>query len=174
MRPSLGKGKTLRRRLLKKKITACPHLARVDVGSGQRASAQECGDLEGVNPIVLGFAAVDRLHIQRETEYEDPIFLATEISEPVLAEEALDRDDQVVAAGRDGLEKSFAVAVGVPVDQDLVRLVEASDVHGSGVEVDTTVGAVVSGVESHRGLVSYRSLATRRRRKYKLVQPHCG
>jgi len=140
-------------------IAGGPHLVRVDVGLRQRASVKERGDLEGVDPIVLGLAPVDRLHIQRVAERKGQAFLGAEIGEPVPAKEAFAK---VVAVGRDDFERFVAVALEVAVDQDLSRLVEDADVHRSGVQVDTTVVAVLLSLESHRGLPSNRSLATRK------------
>ena len=46
------------------------HARRVDVGLGQHPAAQQHGDLERVDPVVLGLAAVDRLHVERVAEHE--------------------------------------------------------------------------------------------------------
>lgn len=51
----------------------------------------------GVESVVLGFTAVDSLHIEGVTEDEVDAFLAAEISEPVPAEDTLGGDDQFVA-----------------------------------------------------------------------------
>ncbi len=40
-------------------------------------TAHEHGDLEGINTVVLGFAAMDRLHVQRMAQNEvDAVFFA--------------------------------------------------------------------------------------------------
>jgi hypothetical protein len=60
----------------------------------------------GVNPVVLGLAAVDRLHVEGVAEDEGDGFLGAEVGEPVPAEDALDADDEVVAVGLDGARET--------------------------------------------------------------------
>ena len=53
-----------------KQIAGGAHGLGVGVGQGQHTAAQQAGDLLGVKLVVLGLAAVDRLHIQGVTEHE--------------------------------------------------------------------------------------------------------
>ena len=46
------------------------HLGWVDVGLGERAAAQNGGNLVGIDLIVLCFTPVDRLHVERMPEHE--------------------------------------------------------------------------------------------------------
>jgi hypothetical protein len=59
-----------------------------------------------------------------------------------------DTDDDSLARGRDGLEKRFWGGWPVPVHQHLPNLVQEAEVHGAGVQVDTTVTLVLLGVKS--------------------------
>jgi hypothetical protein len=64
-------------------VTGGAHGLGIDVGLGQHAAAQQHGDLARVDAIVLGLAAVDRLHIQRLAEDEGDALLGAQIGEPV-------------------------------------------------------------------------------------------
>jgi hypothetical protein len=96
------------------------------------------------------------------TQNEGDALLGAEVGQPVPAEQTLDVHDQIVTVRSDDLEETIAVAFEVAVDQGFLRLVQDADVHRSGVQVDTAVVAVLPSVESHRGLLSIRSLATRK------------
>ena len=98
----------------------------------------------------LVFAAVDRFHVKGMTEDEGDAFaLGTEIGQPVPGEDALDGDDEVVAIGRDDLQKRFGVRGQVLVDQNLAVAVEDADVHRFRVQIDAAVVAMLVRVESH-------------------------
>ena len=76
-------------------------------------------------------------------------FVRTEVGEPVPGEDAFDGDDQIVPIGRNGLEKRLWAGFHIAVQQDLAVLVQDTDVHGAGMQVDATVKLVLFGVESH-------------------------
>ena len=54
-----------------------------------------------------------------------------------------------VSVGRDGLEKWLWARWHIPVHQNLPILVQDTEVHGAGVQVDATIKLVLFGVESH-------------------------
>ena len=64
----------------------------------------------GVDLVVLGLAAVDRLHVEGVAEDEGDVLTGAEIGEPIPAEDALDADDQVVPKRRDGSEEGVGLA----------------------------------------------------------------
>jgi hypothetical protein len=78
-----------------------------------------------------------------------------EVSDPVPAEEAFDGDRQVFSVGGESLQQLFSVTGQLPVCESLALLVQDADVEAAGVEVDTAVIKMLSGVESHRGLLSW-------------------
>ena len=73
----------------------------------------------------------------------------TQVGEPVPGEHALGGHDDILAVRSDDLEERFWGGAEVPVDLNVSRLVEDTDVEGSGVEIDTAVVEMLLGVESH-------------------------
>jgi hypothetical protein len=92
---------------------------------------------------------MDGLHVEGMTQHEGNPLLRTEISQPVPGEETFDTDDNILAIGGDGLEKRFRGCWHIAVDQSLPSLVQDTEVHGAGVQVDTTIKPMRLGVESH-------------------------
>jgi hypothetical protein len=64
------------------KVAGRAHLRRIDVGFREHPAAQERGDLVGVDPIVLGLAAMDGLHVQGVAEDEADLLAGAQIGEP--------------------------------------------------------------------------------------------
>ena len=54
-------------------------------------------NLEGIDFVVLGLAAVDRIHIERVAQDEGNALAGTQVSEPVPGEHALDGHDETFA-----------------------------------------------------------------------------
>jgi hypothetical protein len=120
----------------------------------QVAAAQEIGDLLGVDAIVLGLGAVDRLHVQRVAEHEHDAFLGAEISDPVPGEHALAGDDQAGAVGRQRFEQGGRLAGHFLVQGLVAGMIEDAQVQRSGVQIDAAVELVSIGlrfVETHHG-----------------------
>ena len=80
--------------------------------------------------------------------------LSAEVGQPVPAEDAFHAYDQVVKIGKDQFEKQLRIGFDVFVNFDLAPVADNADVHFSGVQIDSTVMFVLSGVESH-GLASF-------------------
>lgn len=110
-------------------VTGRPHSPRVHVGLRERATTQENRDFVRVDPVVLGFAPMNRFHEQCVSEHEGEPFLRTKVGQPVPAEQALDGDHQIVAVGNDDLQESLALALQIPMDQDFTGLVQDADIH---------------------------------------------
>ena len=68
-------------------------------------------DLLGVNAIVLVFAAVNGLEVERMGQDELDAGVGTGIGQPIPAEHALGTNGQVVAIGRDEFEEIGEVIV---------------------------------------------------------------
>jgi hypothetical protein len=84
------------------------------------------------------------------TEDERNAFLRAEISEPVPAEDALDADDEIATIRFDRPEEALGLAAQVAVQDDLAALVvEDSEIHGPGVEIDPAVVSMLACVETH-------------------------
>jgi len=79
--------------------------------------------------------------------------LVAEIGDPVPGEDALDPDDDILAIGLDGLQERLRGGVDVLVEPDFALVVDDTDVHGSGVQIDAAIEGVGAGVESHWGLL---------------------
>ena len=113
------------------------------------ASSKHRCDLEGVDPVVLGLAAVDGLHVEDVAQDEGDSLPGAQVGEPVPGEDALDGDDEVLPVGGDRLEEGLRAGLHVAVQEDLTGLVEDAEVHGSGVQIDSAVVAVLLGVKLH-------------------------
>ena len=97
-------------------------------------------DLFGVNAVVLVFAAVNGLEVERVGQNEVQAGLLTGIRQPVPAEHAFGADGQVVAVRRDELEEEVEVIVpDVGVDEFLAVPVHDADVHLAGMEINSAV-----------------------------------
>jgi hypothetical protein len=83
------------------------------------------------------------------TEDKRDIFFVAKISQPVPGEHALGTDDQIVPVRMNGLQKGVRLGFDVAVEQCLSLLVENTQVHFVGVQVDSTVMLVLFGVQSH-------------------------
>src|SRR5436305_1606151 len=136
------------------------HLSGVDVGVGEIAAAQQGGDLVGVEPVVLRLAAVDGLHVESVAEDKLEALLVAQVGDPVPAEQTFDGDHQVLSVGGESLQQQLALTGQLPVHQSLALLVQDAEIEAASVEVDTTVVNMLSGVESHRGLLSWSSQPT--------------
>jgi hypothetical protein len=101
-----------------------------------------------IDLVVFGFAAVNGPHLEGMTQHEGNPFVHTEIGEPIPSEDTLDGDDQTLTIGGHGLEKGFRPRFHIAVQQDFPILTQDADIHGAGMQVDTTVKWVLAGVES--------------------------
>ena len=70
-------------------------------------------NLQGVDAIVLGLAAVHRLQIERVSEHETNALTVTQVRQPVPGEDALHANDQVVSVGLDGSEELVGIRAHV-------------------------------------------------------------
>src|SRR6516164_1820486 len=120
-------------------VTRLTHPLRIDVRQREVAALEQAGNLGGVESVVLRFAAVDQLHIQRVTEDEGNVVLRAAIRQPVPAEHAFRADDQIPTVRREGLEQCREVAGKVTVVDDRARTVQHTYVHGPGVQINARI-----------------------------------
>ena len=74
---------------------------------------------------------------------------APEGREPVPGQEACASDDSLRTRGRHGLEQRLRAGLPGALGHALTVVVEDTDVHGAGMQVDAAVCLVLFGVESH-------------------------
>ena len=67
----------------------------------------------------------------------------------VPGEHALDRDDEPCSIGRNDFQKGLRARLHMTVHENLAALVEDTDVHGTGMQIDAAIKLVRLGVESH-------------------------
>ena len=101
----------------------------------------------------VGLAAVDGFHVERMAQDEGDLFASAEVGEPVPGEHTFDGDDKIFAVRGDSFEEGVGIRAHVPVDEYRSRLIQDTQVHGACVQVDAAVVLVLSGVESHEGLL---------------------
>jgi hypothetical protein len=74
-------------------------------------------NLQRVNPVILGFDAVNRFHVKGMTQHKvDPLLFAY-IGQPVPAENALHANDNIAPKRFNGLRKSDGLAGNVFVPE---------------------------------------------------------
>jgi hypothetical protein len=126
-----------------------PHPGGIDVGHGKETSPEQAGGLEGIHAVVLCLGPMDGPHVEGVAKNEGNVMLGTEVSEPIPVEDALRRDDQVVAVGCDGVEEAGSVAGEVLVKQDVALGVQNAQIESGGVKVDPAVMLMLLGIEAH-------------------------
>jgi hypothetical protein len=129
-------------------VAGRPHLCRRDVGVREPPTAEQAGTLVRLDRSVLGLAPVHRLHGQRMAQHKGKTFTGAEVGQPIPSEETCDTDDQSGPVRRDGFAKRFGASWHVAVPQDLTLLVQDAQVHGAGMQSDTTVKLLLFRVES--------------------------
>jgi hypothetical protein len=125
------------------------HARGVDVGLGEHPTADQAGDLVRIDLVVLGLAPVYRAHVQGVAEHEGDALARTQIGQPVPGEHALHGHHQVIAEGLDHGQKRLRAALEVARHHYLAGRVHDAHVHLTGVQVDTTVVLVLTGIEFH-------------------------
>jgi len=88
-------------------------------------------------------------HVEGVAEDEVDIFFIAEVSEPIPGEYTFDGNDDVFSVWFDSLEEGIGLSVDILVEQDVPVLIEDTEIHGSGVKVDTAVEFMLLRVESH-------------------------
>ena len=128
---------------------------RVDEGRRDQVGAEQVSDFLRVDAVVLVFATVDEVEVERVGQDEGEVGLLAGVSEPVPAEHAFGADAQAVSVRSNELEEVLEVVVlDVAVDQLVALAVHEADVHLPGVQVDSAVVFRGGGVVFHSCLIS--------------------
>jgi hypothetical protein len=93
------------------------------MGQRKGTAADQLGDLLGIDLVVLGFAAMDRLHVERVSQNKGDFLALTEISEPITGEDALDTHNEVFPIGRDQLEESAGLCRNILMETDFSLII---------------------------------------------------
>jgi hypothetical protein len=80
---------------------------------------------------------------------EGNALFGAEVGEPVPGEDTFDGDDEAVTIGSNGLEKGFGSGFHVAVQHDVTIVTQDTNVHRTGMSIDTAIKWVWMGVESH-------------------------
>jgi hypothetical protein len=132
-----------------KQISGRAHLLGVDIGHGDHASPEQCGDFPRVDSVVFAFTTVDGFHVEGMAQDKRDPLVGTQISQPVPDEHTLHGDTDILAVGLDDIQEPFGRGFQVPMNMGFGGLVHISDIHGSGVQIDSAVILVLFGVKSH-------------------------
>jgi hypothetical protein len=123
------------------------------VGAYRRARA---GPSCGHRLVIFGLTAVDGLHREGLPEDAREALVSPQVSEPVPGAQARDGHDETLAIRGKSFQEGLRVGLHGAVHEYLAALVEAADVHGTGVQVDAAVQWVLGRVESPCGLLLVR------------------
>jgi len=83
----------------------------------------------GINFVVLGFAPLNRLHIERVPQDKGNPFLTTQVRQPLPRKDTLDANDHLVPIGCNNSQKRFWGRRQILVDQNRAALIQDTDVH---------------------------------------------
>jgi len=97
--------------------------------------------------VVLGFASMDGFHIESMTQHQGDAFFSTDISQPVPAEDALYPGNHILTVRSQRLQQGFWACSEVLMEDDFPCLIQDTQVHGAGVQVDPAIELVLLGVE---------------------------
>jgi hypothetical protein len=78
----------------------------------------------------------------------------TNVGKPVPAKNAFNTDDNVIKVGKDQFEEQLRIGIDVLMNLGFAFLIEDTDIHFSGVQVNTAVVLVLLVVEFH-GLAAF-------------------
>ena len=110
-------------------VARLAHAPGVGVGHGEVAAAQERGELVGVEFVVLGLAAVNRLQVKGVPEHERDVVLGTKIGDPVPSEHAFATNDKPLAVRLDRLKKGVGLGDEVLMKNDGAGLIANTEIH---------------------------------------------
>ena len=130
-------------------VPGSAHVGGIHIGHWHHAASEEGCYLIGVDLVVFGLAAMNGFHVECMAKDKGDLLISAEISNPVLGEDALNGNDNVLTIGSNGLQKDIRVCLDVTVQEDLSLLIEDAEIHCSCMQIDTAVKLVLMGVKSH-------------------------
>src|SRR5919198_4087442 len=111
-----------------------------------------------VDLVVFCFSAVDGFHVKRVTQNEGYVVFGAQICEPVPRKDALHRNRDVFSVRGNRLKESLWTAGHVSVRENLALGVQDTDLHRSGVQIDSAVVSVLLSIEFHIEVSSFKSV----------------
>src|SRR5262249_19797323 len=115
-------------------------------------------DLVRIDLIVLGLATVDRFHVQRVPQNKRNIVLGAQIGEPIPSKDAFHANRHVFSVGGYRFKEQLRGTRHVSVQHDLALRIQDTDVHRSGMQIDSAVVSVLLSVKSHDEVSSFKSV----------------
>jgi hypothetical protein len=137
--------------------TSGPHGGGRDIRRWEHAATEQASTLVGIALVMFRCATMEGFHREGLPEDKGEAFLSAEIGEPIPGKHAGDGHNETVPRGRDRLEKRCWTGFPVAVHHHLPVLLQETDVHGPGMQVDATVKLMWFGVESHEVSSSFMS-----------------
>jgi hypothetical protein len=119
-----------------------------DIGLRAQATAQQSSQLVGVDVVVFGLTAVQGFPRERMTKDTRDLVFSTQIGKPVPGTHAGGGENDLLAGGRHGLEQRLWGRGHMAGQACCSRLVEDTDVHGAGGQIDPAVKRVWCGGEA--------------------------
>jgi hypothetical protein len=119
-----------------------------DLGVWVHTAAPALGNRWGIALGMCGLPAVEGLHRQRRTEDAREARVRPQVSEPVPGAHARDGHDEPLAIRGKSFQEGLRGGWHGAVHKRRAALVEATDQHGTGVQVDATVQGVLGRAES--------------------------
>ena len=108
------------------------HLGGIDRGLGEHTAPQQDRNLVGVDVIVLGFAPMNRFHIESVPQDKGDPLLGTEIRQPLPGAQAFHSHDEVFPLGSNDPQERFRGGWQILVPQLRAALIQNTDVHRLG------------------------------------------
>jgi hypothetical protein len=99
--------------------------------------------------IVFCFAAVYGFHVQCMSKDKINFVIGAQISKPVPTENAFNPDNDVFNKRKGQLEKEFGIGFDVFMGDDRSLVVQDTNVHFPGMQIDTAIVFVLLIVEFH-------------------------
>jgi hypothetical protein len=129
-------------------ITGGPPRGGIAVGRREQAATPQHGALLGVDRVVFGLAAVERLHLQRVPEDTGQLCLGAAVGEPGPGQETCDRADPILPIGGHGLEPRLRTGLQVAMPPDRAVLAKDTHVQAARRQIKAAIRFVRRGVES--------------------------
>jgi hypothetical protein len=108
-----------------------PPLSGLDACLREPPATPQNVEVQGVERVVWGRAAVESVHRPRVPEDQGPLRMGPEVGEPVPGKEAFDRDYQIRPIGRNDREPGLRPGFHGVMPQDLAVLAEDTPVHAA-------------------------------------------
>lgn len=132
-------------------IASGPQVFGVNEAERKVSAAQQHGDLFGIDRVVLGFSAVNGLHVKGVAESKRQILFFAQVRQPVPVECRLTTDDQIVLGEGTYCRDPVVGLVGgeVLMQQFVSRRIDDACMHHLCMQIDAAVEFMLLVVEVH-------------------------